>query len=129
MLSYWTCIRKVRCKSLKPTYIIIEIRSTKGHLNWYITLFFCKNPVINQMKKYFKTLIRRNILPTDPNKKIKLIIIHLKLPTWSLKIIPLLPLGFCKQKLQILEALHIRNMQPKLNRINFKTSANVLKCL
>ena len=34
-----------------------------------------------------------------------------------------------KQKLQILEALHIRNMQPKLNRINFQTSANVLKYL
>ena len=34
-----------------------------------------------------------------------------------------------KQKLQILEALHIRNMQPTLNRINFKTSANVLKYL
>ncbi len=34
-----------------------------------------------------------------------------------------------KQKLQILEALHIRNIQPKLNRINFETSANVLKCL
>ena len=34
-----------------------------------------------------------------------------------------------KQKLQILEALHIRNIQPKLNRINFQTSANVLKCL
>ena len=34
-----------------------------------------------------------------------------------------------KQKLQILEALHIRNMQPTLNRINFQTSANVLKCL
>ena len=33
------------------------------------------------------------------------------------------------QKLQILEALHIRNMQPTLNRINFQTSANVLKCL
>ena len=30
-----------------------------------------------------------------------------------------------KQKLQILEALHIRNIQPKLNRINFETSANV----
>ena len=30
-----------------------------------------------------------------------------------------------KQKLQILEALHIRNMQPTLNRINFQTSANV----
>ena len=34
-----------------------------------------------------------------------------------------------KQKLQILEALHIRNIQPKLNRINFETSDNVLKCL
>ncbi len=34
-----------------------------------------------------------------------------------------------KQKLRILEALHIRNMQPTLNRINFETSANVLKCL
>ena len=34
-----------------------------------------------------------------------------------------------KQKLQILEALHIRNMQPTLNKINFQTSANVLKCL
>ena len=34
-----------------------------------------------------------------------------------------------KQKLQILKALHIRNMQPKLNRINFQTRANVLKCL
>ena len=34
-----------------------------------------------------------------------------------------------EQKLQILEALHIRNIQPKLNRINFETSANVLKCL
>ena len=34
-----------------------------------------------------------------------------------------------KQKLQILESLHIRNMQPTLNRINFQTSDNVLKCL
>ena len=34
-----------------------------------------------------------------------------------------------KQKLQILEALHIRNLQPTLNRIHFQTSANVLKCL
>ena len=33
-----------------------------------------------------------------------------------------------KQKLQILKAQHIRNIQPKLNRINFQTSANVLKC-
>ena len=34
-----------------------------------------------------------------------------------------------KQELQILEALYIRNLQPALNRINFQTSANVLKCL
>ena len=32
-----------------------------------------------------------------------------------------------KQKLQILEGLYIRNIQLKLNRINFETSANVLK--
>ena len=34
-----------------------------------------------------------------------------------------------KQKLHTLEALYIRNLQPALNRINFQTSANVLKCL
>ena len=34
-----------------------------------------------------------------------------------------------KQKLQILEALHIRNIQRKLKRIHFESSANVLKCL
>ena len=34
-----------------------------------------------------------------------------------------------KQKLQFLEALYIRNMQPKINRINFQISGNVLKCL
>ena len=34
-----------------------------------------------------------------------------------------------KQKLEIIEALHIRNIRPKLNRINFETSANVLKYL
>ena len=32
-------------------------------------------------------------------------------------------------RIQILEALHIKNLQPTLNRINFQTSANVLKCL
>ena len=30
------------------------------------------------------------------------------------------------QKLQTIEALHIRNIQPKLNRINFETSANIV---
>ena len=34
-----------------------------------------------------------------------------------------------KQKIQILEALHIINIQPKLNRINFETNANALKSL
>ena len=34
-----------------------------------------------------------------------------------------------KQKLQILAALHIRIIQPRLNRINFQATANVLKCL
>ena len=33
-----------------------------------------------------------------------------------------------KKKLQILETLHYRNMQPKINRINFESSVNVLKC-
>ena len=30
---------------------------------------------------------------------------------------------------KILKVLHIRNIQPKLKRINFESSANVLKCL
>ena len=157
-------------------------------------------------EKLLKTLIHWNILPTDPNKKIKLIIYYNKFKTSNLVIrnnsSPLIgvlqktniiykfkcPLGDCisdnnniyvgltlitlsrritkqlsdtssiaqdlkkhscptiqlwkiltnntilehqnnKQKLQILKALHIRNMQPTLNKINFQTSANVLKCL
>ena len=157
-------------------------------------------------EKILKTLIHKNILPTDPNKKIKLIIYYNKFKTSNLvrnnssPSIEVLqktsviykfrcPLGdfisdnnniyvgltsttlsrrltmhpsdtssiaqhlkkhSCpttqlrkiltdkttilenlnnKQKLQIFEALHIRNMQPTLNRINFQTSANVFKCL
>ena len=157
-------------------------------------------------EKILKTLIHRNILHTDPNKKIKLIIYSNKFKTSNLVIknnstpsIGVLqktnviyqfkcPLGDCisdnniyvgltsttlsrrltmhlsdtssiaqhlkkhscpttelrkiltdnttilehqnnKQKLQILEALHIRNTQSALNRINFQSSANVLKCL
>ena len=34
-----------------------------------------------------------------------------------------------KQKLQILETLHIKKKQPKLNRIYFESSTNVLKYL
>ena len=156
-------------------------------------------------EKILKTLIHRNILPTDPNKKIKLIVYYSKFKTSNLVIrnnsspsigalqksnviykfkcpfgdfisdnnniyvgltsttlsrrltmhlsdtssiaqhfkkhsttqlrkiltdnITILEHQNNKQKLQILEALHIRNMQPTLNRINFQTSANVLKCL
>ena len=157
-------------------------------------------------EKILKILIHRNILPTDPNKKIKLIIYHNKFKTSNLVIrnnstpsIGVLqntnviyqfkfPLGDCisdnnniyvgltlttlsrrltmhlsdtssiaqhlkthscpttelrkiltdhttlkhqnnKQKLKILEVLHIRNMQPTLNRITFQTSAIVIKCL
>ena len=35
----------------------------------------------------------------------------------------------CKQRLKILEALHIRHKNPKLNKINFDNSTNILKCL
>ena len=34
-----------------------------------------------------------------------------------------------KQNLQILEAIHIWNKIPNLNKINFELSTNVLKCL
>ena len=34
-----------------------------------------------------------------------------------------------KQRVEILEDLHIRNKNPKLNKINFESSANVSKCL
>ena len=34
-----------------------------------------------------------------------------------------------KLKLQILDALHIKTKKPKINRINFENSNNVLKCL
>ena len=37
-------------------------------------------------KKILKTLIHRNMLPTDPNKKIKLIIYHNKFKTSNLVI-------------------------------------------
>ena len=34
-----------------------------------------------------------------------------------------------KLRLQILEALHVKTKKPKINRINFENSDNVLKCL
>ena len=36
-----------RLVEVKPTYILLlsEMQSPKGHLNWYITLFFCKAPI------------------------------------------------------------------------------------
>ena len=175
----------------------------------YIKLFYHNQMHYNYKsdEKILKTLIHRNIRPTDPNKKIKLIIYYDQFKTSNLVIkdnsslsIEVLQknnfiyqfkclLGDCisendniyvgltsttlsrrltmhlsdtssiaphlkkhswpttelrkiltenttilehqnsKQKLQILEALHIRNIQPKFNSVNFETSANVLKCL
>ena len=34
-----------------------------------------------------------------------------------------------KLRLQILEALYVKTKNPKINRINFENSNNVLKCL
>ena len=183
--------------------------TTTSSQQTYIKLFYRNQMHYNYKsdEKILKTLIHKNILPTDPNKKIKLVIYYNKFKTSNLVIrnnsspsIGVLqktnviykfkcPLGDCisdnnniyvgltsttlsrrltmhlsdtssiaqhlkkhscpttqqrkiltdnttilehqnnKQKLQILEALHIRNLQPTLNRINFQTSANVLKCL
>ena len=182
--------------------------STSPSQQTYIKLFYCNQMHYNYKsdEKILKTLIHRNILPIDPNKKIKLIYYnnsntsnlvsrnnsspsvgvlqktnviyqfkrplgncisdnnniyvgltsttlsrrltmhladtssisqHLKkhsCPTTELQKIltdntTILEHQNNKQKLQILEVLHIRNMQLTLNRINFQTSANVLKCL
>ena len=54
----------------------------------YIKLFY-RNQMHNNYKsdeKILKTLIHKNILPTDPNKKIKLIIYHNKFKTSNLVI-------------------------------------------
>ena len=50
-------------------------------------------------EKILKILIHRNILPADPNKKYNLlyIIVNLKPPTYSLKIIHLPRLEFYKK--------------------------------
>ena len=53
MLCYGTGIRKVHVSLLdrvvvvKPAYILLfsEIQSPKGHLNYYITLVYCKTPI------------------------------------------------------------------------------------
>ena len=184
----------------------VLLHPANKHISNFFIVTKCTT-ITNPMKKILKTLIHKNILPTDPNKKIKLVIYYNKFKTSNLVIrnnsspsIGVLqktnviykfkcPLGDCisdnnniyvgltsttlsrrltmhlsdtssiaqhlkkhscptaqlrkiltdnttilehqnnKQKLQILEALHIRNLQPTLNRINFQTSANVLKCL
>ena len=186
---------------------------SSGIIRHYVVAFVCLHFTLLDTRVlctfeyvYIYVCIHRNILPTDPNKRIKLIIYYNKFKTSNLVIknnsspsIGVLqktnviyqskcPLGDCisdnnniyvgltsttlsrrltmhlsdissiiqhlkkhsclttelwkiltdntilehqnnKQKLQILEALHIRNMQMTLNRINFQTSTNVLKCL
>ena len=181
--------------------------TTPSSQQTYIKLFYLNQMLYNYKsdEKILKTLIHKSILPTDPNKKIKLIIYYYNFKTSNLAFrnnsspsIGVLqktnviykfkcPLGVCisdndiyvgltsftlsrrlkvhlsdtssiaqylkkhscpttqlrkiltdnttilehqnNKKLQILEALHIGNMQPAINRINFQTSANVLKCL
>ena len=34
-----------------------------------------------------------------------------------------------KQRLEILETLHIRKKCPQLNKVNFESSTNIFKCL
>ena len=54
----------------------------------YIKLFYCNQMLYNYKsdEKILKTLIHRDILPTDPNKKIKLIIYYNKFKTSNLVI-------------------------------------------
>ena len=54
----------------------------------YIKIFYHNQMHYNYKsdEKILKTLIHSNILPTDPNKKIKLIIYHNKLKTSNLVI-------------------------------------------
>ena len=42
---------------VKPTYILLflEIKSPKGHLNWYITLVFCKTRI--EGEKFFNDYV------------------------------------------------------------------------
>ena len=69
MQCYETCIRKVHCLldrvvEVKPTYIFLfsEIQSSKGHLNWYIMLAFCKTPNQGEKVGGFKLIIIYNMI-------------------------------------------------------------------
>ena len=67
-------------------------------VNKHISKFFYRNQMhYNYIsdEKIMKTLIHKNILPSDPNKVIKLIIYYNKFKT--LEIIPLPRLEFCKK--------------------------------
>ena len=73
----------------------------------YIKLFFYRKQRhynYESDEKILKTLIHRNILPTDPNKKIKLIIYYSKLQTCKLVIKDnsTLSIGFLQKKHYIL---------------------------
>ena len=59
--------------------------------------------IINHMKKILKTLIHRNILPTNPYRNIKLIIYYNKFKTSNLviRIIPLLDWSCAKKQCYI----------------------------
>ena len=65
-----------------------KINTVLLHLvNRHISNFFYRNQMLYNYKldeKILKRLIHRNILPTDPNKKIKLIICYDKFKTSNL---------------------------------------------
>ena len=112
------------CKKTKKRYISIQMSFKRLYL-WkqqYICRFNLNYPIAKTYNatfwyKFHSTAFKKYSCPTTELRKIL---------TENTRI---LEQQNNKQKLKILEALHIRNIQPKLNGINFETSANVLKCL
>ena len=103
--------------------ITILYRNTKVNVRSPGGIF--RNCVVGHECVTLTTLSRRLTMPLSDTSSIAQ---HLK-KTFITDNTTILEHQNNKQKLLILEALHIRNMQPTLNRINFQTSANVLKYL
>ena len=94
----------------KLLYIYIYINTNFiDHNRYFLSPYFLLDPFVSPYCFY---RIRRELI-------------------YVFSIIVYIPSTFCPTlgHHQILEALYIRNMQPTFNRINFQTSANVLKCL
>ena len=69
----------------KINTVLLHPVKKKKHISNILTVTKCTT-IINQMKKILKPLIHRNILPTDPNKKIKFIIYYNRFKTSNLVI-------------------------------------------